>query len=154
MATGFALEAASPAAERQSRDWPPETEQQNYLLARLYVPVARQVQSRQLGDRHLPRRLLCQHRLGQGTPGSKRSKEAVRVLHGDRIFSSIRSWFPPYQFFVTRMPISLGSVRNMLVVSPLSSLLRNVPVIAVSLKTFLSYSMICQPDWLVKISVR
>ena len=51
---------------------------------------------------------------------------------------SIRSSFSPHQFFVTRMPISLGSVRNTLVVSPLSSLFRKSPVIAVVLKTFLS----------------
>ena len=43
-----------------------------------------------------------------------------------------------HQFFVTRMPISFGSVRNTLVVRPLSSLFRKSPVIAVVLKTFLS----------------
>jgi hypothetical protein len=43
-----------------------------------------------------------------------------------------------HQFFVARTPISFGSVRKTLVVSPESSLFRNVPVIAVSLNTFLS----------------
>src|SRR6185437_6011846 len=52
----------------------------------------------------------------------------------------------PHQFFVTRMPINLGSVRKTFVVKPESSLLRNAPVIAVVLNTFLSYSITCQPS--------
>ena len=44
--------------------------------------------------------------------------------------------FPPHQFFVTRTPNRRGSVRNTLVVKPLSSLFRNVPVMAVVSKTF------------------
>ena len=36
----------------------------------------------------------------------------------------------PYQFFVTRTPINFGSVRNTLVVRPVSSLLRKSPVIS------------------------
>ena len=44
---------------------------------------------------------------------------------------------PPHQFFVTRMPNNRGSVRNTLVVKPLSSLFRKSPVMAVTLNTFL-----------------
>src|SRR6185312_17097390 len=52
---------------------------------------------------------------------------------------------PPYQFFVTRTPNRRGSVRNTLVVRPLSSLFRKVPVMAVTSNTFLTYPMTCQP---------
>src|SRR5690242_13203340 len=45
---------------------------------------------------------------------------------------------PPYQFFVTRMPNRRGSVRKTLVVSPVSSLFRNAPVMAVVSNAFLT----------------
>src|SRR6185437_372219 len=66
-----------------------------------------------------------------------RSRETATAM-ASSCFESIRSSFPPHQFFVTRMPISFGSVRNTLVVKPLSSLFRKVPVMAVVLKMFLS----------------
>src|SRR6185437_9127549 len=67
-----------------------------------------------------------------------RLPEAATGLASSCCSESIRSLFPPHQFFVTRMPISFGSVRNTLVVKPLSSLFRKVPVMAVVLKMFLS----------------
>jgi len=59
-----------------------------------------------------------------------------------------------HQFFVTRTPKRRGSVRNTFVVRPLSSLFRNVPVISVTSKMFLTYPITCQPFWLVKIKAR
>ncbi len=55
---------------------------------------------------------------------------------------------------VTRTPNRRGSVRNMLVVKSVSSLFRNVPVIAVTLNTFFTYPITCQPLALVRISDR
>ena len=72
----------------------------------------------------------CRRSTRQQTP-------AKQFAHGPCV-RQFAHWFPPYQFFVTRTPISLGSVRNTFVVRPVSSEFRNVPVIAVVLNTFLS----------------
>jgi hypothetical protein len=63
----------------------------------------------------------------------------ARGCEGEIAMFCVRGLFHrAHQFFVTRTPISFGSVRNMLVVKPLSSLFRKSPVMAVVLNTFLS----------------
>src|SRR5580692_1746548 len=127
--------------KQRSFCWPPESQPGNYLPARSRVPSHRPVQSKPWDGRHLDHRpWLCSIRIPpRATPRPKPLSAIANENPGQfPAHSSIRSWIPPYQFFVTRMPINFGSVRNTLVVSPLSSLFRKSPVIAVSLKTFLS----------------
>src|ERR1044072_3417846 len=91
---------------------------------------------------------LADDRFSPPWPLRLRSRSTPALKHSQAVSSgsqcdccsclSIRSSFPPHQFFVTRMPISLGSVQNTFVVRCGSSLFKNAPVMAVVLTTFLS----------------
>src|SRR6185437_2549697 len=137
--------------------WSKQKRRRVFLLARIYA-LKRSTQLDPDSGARIGAGSVRRRRNAYSAHQSKRRRGAQQLPQ--ELFAAVADScqfahrFPPHQFFVTRIPISFGSVRNTFVVSPLSSLFRKSPVIAVVLKMFLSYSMTCQPFWLVNISVR